>query len=279
MKRFPPILPITIIIFFVLSLCPARLRGAPNLLLTLEQKSIIAKRPFSIELAISWEGDAEQYLVENPRLIPPQGITLTGSASSTGTKGDTHILHYRYTLYPAAPGTYVLDPVEISYWGKNANGVQTVRTDALTMKVSSWTEAVLAKCRIPAALAIIFIGLFITAFVFSKKKKKAALNHQACGVTMGETISNELNQCRTYKISGDWEHYLKQVINIRSKLPAAENNEKSIDDLRKLAERVHFGNYHPTAEEINIIQRHLEKACSSFLAGQGESDLKQNSFQ
>ena len=175
MKRFPHILPIPIITFVVLSLCPGQLRGAPNLSLTLEQKSIIAERPFFAELAISWEGDPEQYLVENPSLTLPQGITLTSSSSSTSAKGDAHLLRYRYILYPTAPGSYVLDPVEISYWEKNASGVQTVRTDTLTMKVSSLTEVAITRYRIPALLMLIFISLFMAAFVLSKRKKKAGL--------------------------------------------------------------------------------------------------------
>jgi len=174
MKRFPRISPILIIAFIALSLCPAELSGAPNVSLTVEQKSIIVEKPFSMELAISWKGDPEQYLVENPRLTPPQGITVTTSSYSTSTRGNSHLLHYRYTLYATTRGTYVLDPIEISYWERNASGVQTVRTDALTVKVSSWAEAAVTRYRMPAVLMLIFIGLFMTALVLSKKKKKAA---------------------------------------------------------------------------------------------------------
>jgi hypothetical protein len=32
--------------------------------------------------------------------------------------------------------------------------------------------------------------------------------------------------------------------------------------LRTIAERVHYGGYRPSEDEINLIERQLEKACS-----------------
>jgi hypothetical protein len=99
---------------------------------------------------------------------------VASSSYSTSAKGDSQLLHYHYTLCATTTGTYVLDPIEISYWERNASGVQTVRTDALTVRVSSRAEAAVTRYRMPAVLMLIFIGLFMTAFVLSKKKKKAA---------------------------------------------------------------------------------------------------------
>jgi hypothetical protein len=43
-------------------------RGAPALSLSVAEEPVIVQRPFPVELTISWEGDAEQYLVETPGL-------------------------------------------------------------------------------------------------------------------------------------------------------------------------------------------------------------------
>jgi len=268
MKRFLPIISIPALVFFALSSFPTPLNAAPALSLSVDEGSIIVRKPFSIELTISWEGDAEQYLVETPRLKLPQGITQSGSSYSTSAKENMYFLRYRYTLCAATAGTHVLDPVETNYWERNAGEAQTARTGALTFKVSTRAEVALTRYGIPGALLLIFISFFIAASVLSTKKKKAVSTAQTDGIAMEEIIARELKQCRAYKISGDWDNYLKQVIATRSKLPAAEKDEKIRAELRTLAERVHYGGYRPSEDEINLIERQLEKACASAIPGE-----------
>jgi hypothetical protein len=67
----------------------------------------------------------------------------------------------------------VLDPVEISYWEKNAGDARTARTEALRFTVGSRSKATLQRYRIPGAVLLIFISLFAALFVLSTKKKKA----------------------------------------------------------------------------------------------------------
>lgn len=173
MKRLLPVISIPALILSALASIPTPSHAAPALSLSTEEKIIRVGNPFSITLTISWEGDAEEYLVETPRLKLPEGITQTSSAYSTSAKDATHSLRYRYTLSAAATGDYALDPVEISYWEKNAGDARTARTDALRFTVSSRSEAALQRYRIPGVVLLIFISLFATLFVFSTKKKKA----------------------------------------------------------------------------------------------------------
>ena len=66
MKRFFPVISIPALIFFALSVFPAQSNGAPVLSLSVDTGSIVVRKPFCIELTISWKGDADQYLVETP---------------------------------------------------------------------------------------------------------------------------------------------------------------------------------------------------------------------
>jgi len=68
MKRFSTAISIPAIIFFALSCFPAQSNGAPALSLSVAEEPVIVQRPFPVELTISWEGDAEQYLVAAPGL-------------------------------------------------------------------------------------------------------------------------------------------------------------------------------------------------------------------
>jgi len=68
MKRFSTAISIPAIIFFALSCFPAQSNGAPALSLSVAEEPVIVQRPFPVEMTISREGDAEQYLVETPGL-------------------------------------------------------------------------------------------------------------------------------------------------------------------------------------------------------------------
>jgi hypothetical protein len=261
MKRLLPIVSIPALII-ALSSFPISVNAAPALSLSTDEEIIIVGKPFSIQLTISWEGDVETYLVETPRVKLPDGITQSGSSYSTSAKDTMYSLCYRYTLSAAATGPYVLDPVEISYWEKNAGDTRTARTDALHFTVSSRSEAALKRYRIPGVALLICISLFSTLFVLSTKKKWAGSAAPTDGAATKEIIAGELNQCRAYKISGEWDNYIKRVIALRGKLPAAETDEKTRAELHRLAERVRFGAYRPSEDEINFIERQLEKACA-----------------
>jgi len=172
MKRLLPAISIPALILIALVSIPTPSNAAPAFSLSTEEKIILVGKPFSITLTISWEGDADEYLVETPRLKLPEGITQSSSAYSTSVADATHSLCYRYTLSAAATGDYALDPVEISYWEKTAGDARTARTEALRLTVSSRSEAALQQYRIPVVVLLIFISLFATLFVLSTKKKK-----------------------------------------------------------------------------------------------------------
>ncbi len=173
MKRLVPIISIPALIVLALFSLSTRLHAGPALSLSADQDIIVVGEPFSITITIFWEGDAEGYPVETPRLKPPEGITQLSAAYSTSATDATHSLCYRYTLRAAATGDYALDPVEINYWEKNAGDARTARTDALRFTVISRTEAALQRYRIPGVALLIFISLFATLFVLSTKKKKS----------------------------------------------------------------------------------------------------------
>jgi len=172
MKRFLPAICIPALIFFVLFSFIIPLNASPSVSLSLNEKIIIVREPFSMELSISWEGDPEQYLVETPHLKLPQNMTQSSSSYSTSAQENRYCLRYRYTLCAATAGSYVLDPVEINYWEKDAGDARIARTDALAFIVSSWSEAVVKRYWIPGVVVLIFISLFSMLFVLSTKKKR-----------------------------------------------------------------------------------------------------------
>ena len=82
----------TSLVLIALLLFPSQLRGAPALSLSLDDKHITTNKTFSSTLTVSWEGDADQYLVEPPQLTLPEDIDEIGTASRSITRGDQYIL-------------------------------------------------------------------------------------------------------------------------------------------------------------------------------------------
>jgi len=267
------------LILIALLLSPSQLRGAPALSFSLDNKHTTTNKTFSSTLTLSWKGDADQYLIEPPQLTLPEDIDEIGTASRSITRGDQYLLEYRFDLRAAKEGDYVIKPVEISYWAKDNNSVETVKTEALRFSVTSFNLAHYWKYWPLGLLAIIFLSLFITLIVLSTRKKRQRSDHGIETPSIKETITRELRECDSYKITGDWENYLKKAIAIRDKLPTEDTGGKVMETLDSIAERVHYGGLHPTTEEINRIQRQLEQAIRSAFPSNTDKDRDSIAFR
>lgn len=260
-------------------LLPSLLRGAPTVSLSSASKHITTNKTFSSTLTVSWKGDPDQYLVEPPRLTLPEGIKEIGSASRSITSGNHHLLEYRFDLRAEKEGDYVIKPVEVSYWAKGNNAADTARTEALGFSAISFNLTRYESYWPLGVLAVIFLSLSITLIVLStkKKRKRAALGSET--PALKETLSRELRECHAYKITGDWENYLRRAIALRDKLPPGDRRGEILEKLDHLAERVHYGGIHPTTDEINRIQRQLEQSLKSVFPHKTDKDGDTTQFQ
>ncbi len=157
--------------------------------------------------------------------------------------------------------------------------METVKTEALRFSVTSFNLTRYGRYWPLGVLAIIFLSLFITLIVLSTKKKRQGSDHGVETPSIKETITRELRECDSYKITGDWENYLKKAIAIRDKLPTKDTGGKAMETLDSLAERVHYGGLHPTTEEINQIQRQLEHALKSAFPSDTDKDMDSIAFR
>ncbi len=273
MKPFLKILYTFSIVFIFLSFLPYQIAGAPYVSLSLDKDTISTKKIFSLELTLSWEGDADRYLVAPPQVTLPEGIEGKDSSFSSVSRGDRYSLHYKYDLFAYKEGIYILEPVEISYWEKGNNKEEKIKTEKLHIKVSSFGVVGLVSYWPMGVSVIVLAGLFIVLIVLYKKKKRCADNGELNGVLTREMIASEMEQCNAYKIEGDWENYLKRVISISNKLPNPDEGGKGMKELDALAERVTYGGFCPSTEEINLIQRQLETAFKRSFPDDRDEDL------
>ena len=252
---------------------PNELPGAPAVSLYLDKGTIYTNRNFSFELALSWEGDADQYLVAPPQITLPAGIEEKDSSFRSVSRGDRYSLYYRYDLFAQQEGDYHIQPIEISYWEKGNNKEEKIKTEVLNFKVTSFSIINLGKYWLLFILAIFLLSLFMVLIVLYKREKGGFNDQKLDSVITREMILDELDQCNAYKMEGDWENYLKKVISIRNKIPALNEDEESIKALDALVERITYGGFCPSTEEISLIQRKLERAFKNAFPDDKDKDL------
>lgn len=273
MKLFLKTLYITSIIFTLLFSYLYKLKAAPAVSFSFDRGNILVNKIFSLELTASWEGDSDRYLIAPPQISFPEGIEEKSSSFSTTSKEGHYSLYYKYQLLAQKEGEYALKPIEISYWEKGNNKEEKVKTNALHFKVTSFSSANLTRFWLPGILIAVFLGLFIALAVLYKKKKRLRDGQKSDAPITRELIAGELEQCNAYKIKGDWGNYFKKILSIRNKLPNQDKIGTLMEDLDTLVEKVTYGGLHPTSEEINLIQRQIEKAFKSAFPKDGDKDL------
>lgn len=255
---------------------PPLLSAAPTVSLSLDRNTILVNKTFSLELTSSWEGEADEYILAPPQLKLPEGIVEKGSSFSTETKEKYYALHYRYTLVAQKAGDYELTPIEISYWKKGNDKEEKVKTEALHLKVTTFFSFLtLGTYRLAGAIIIIFLSLLGILIVSYRIKSKTGEHQKPADTNVTkEMVMSELEQCNAYRIKGDWKDYLKKAIALRNKLSLPEDAVKTMDDLDSLLEQVSYGGFHPTTEEINLIQRQLERALKSAFPDAKDKELE-----
>ena len=256
-----------------LTFLPFQLRAAPTVSLSLDRDTILVNKIFSLELVVSWEGDADQYLIAPPHITLPEGIEEKGSSFSSTSRGARYLLGYKYALCAQKEGEYVIKPFEIRYWEKGNNKEGKIETGALHFQITSFSIFNLGRYWLVGILTITFLGLFSTLIVLYKKKKRRSDDQESDNTAMREMIVREFDQCNAYKLQGDWKNYIEKVIAIRNKLPTQDENKKVMEYFDTLAERVAYGGLRLTTEDINLIQRQLERAFRSAFPNGKDEDL------
>lgn len=71
--------------------------------------------PFELEVQLSWPGEPGAFRPHTPRLRLPSGIERGEITASTTVQQGRTLIRYRLELTAAEPGSYALDPVELSW--------------------------------------------------------------------------------------------------------------------------------------------------------------------
>jgi len=231
----------------------------------LDRSRVAPGRPLELQITISWPGAADDYIIEPPAPVLPEGVVPVSSAFTSTMSDQNHILSYSYTLKAERRGAFAITPVPIKYWAKDAGEETLASTAELTFEAVTfpWMTVRLIWALVIAA-ALIISGVLVTAAVTNKRLRPATSRSKARTMPEKDYFSTRLAACRQCKLNGDLAGFYQAAHEIARRLPEAE--PALLENLSATLERVRFGGYRPTAEELEARLRQLERRAGA-LAG------------
>ncbi len=265
MKTRRALLRLCLISFLLPLLCRvAPVHAAPQVEATLAAETVSAGAPFSLSLIISWQGDADQYIIAPPQPDLPEGIEQISSSFASSAREDVQRMQYSFVLRAVKDGEYAIKPVAVKYWARGETQESTVTSQEISFKAVKF--AGLKNNRnllITGGVACIIAGA-CTGFFFIRRMRARRKAAAPAGASSAEKILQLLHTCRTCKIKGDYAGVYEAAIALSSLLP--EQAGGTSEKLPAILEKIRFGGLQPPAEEIDRLLRQLEKSAEKTIS-------------
>ena len=91
-----------------------------------------------------------------------------------------------------------------------------------------------------------------------------------------EDLLKTYDACKRYKTEGNYVGFYHAVVEILTKTILDEG--VIIDDLKKVCEKIEFGNYKPSSEEIEFVFRRVAKAMKKNFSDKKELELEYEKY-
>jgi len=123
-------------------------------------------------------------------------------------------------------------------------------------------------------------GVFIVAvfyfFIRDRRRLKKNQGKGGDGLLEKEALLKIYDACKRYKTEGNYAGFYHAAIEILTKTTLDEG--MIIDDLRKVCEKVEFGNYRPSSEEIEPVFRRITKVMEKTFSDKKELEFEYKKY-
>jgi len=238
-----------------------RVLDPPDAELTLSTDSPRVGQEFELDIRLRWAGSLDEYRPQTPKVQLPEGITQIGVAASSDSREGSHIVVYRVALRAEAPGTYALDPIELSY-------VPSLATSSVTTRLVGPTVAVEARKILgmsPRNLGLLTGGLTLAAalgFVANRRLRPPRGSKEAAPDVTFKTLEAELDESKRLRMRGEQRESILRLIGLARRLEIDDGlGEGGLDALE---ESVRYGGRVPTVDLRDRLQRVVERQLESL---------------
>ena len=250
----------------------AYVHAAPQVDATLAAPTVSTGTPFTLSITVSWQGDADQYVIVPPEPELPDGVEKISSSFASSASSDIQRMHYTFFLRALKNGTYTIKPAEVKYWARGEEKESTAASGEITFKavrfalVENNTNLIVIVCMV--LLAGAGAGM---VFVVLRRKKAQRQKTAAGGETSPHKQAADLLQiCRQSKLRGDYAGFCTAALDLARMI--SPQDAALTESLAAMLEKVQFGGFRPSAEDIERILRQLEKSPGVLIAGDKKNE-------
>ncbi len=215
-------------------------------------------KPFHLDIRMHWAGDFEEYLPHPPEVLLPEGVVREGVTASTSSREGRNLVAYRVTLRAQKPGAYALDPVELHYTPRFESTPVSSRVAGPTVDVRPRTIAGLRPQTLmlgaTGAALIVIVGLAVARRWSAGKRPAEA----GTGSTY-ESFRQRLDEARALRMRGDAADFVLRLAEIEAQLGQENDGEQPDGNWQKRLEAARYGGEVPSAEEMDRLQRRIER--------------------
>jgi peroxiredoxin len=236
----------------------------PTAEVSLLTASPTAGSPFFLEVRLNWAGSFEEYLPQPPQVHLPEGIERRQVTASTSSRDGRNIVIYRMQLLAGEPGSYALDPVELRYLTRTESQPLTSRLLGPTVQVQKRTIIGLP----PLVFALSCSGLLLAGgiglFLIRKLKpgRKKAVSHHVGD--RYQQLRKRFDEARARRMLGDPAACVLLLAEIDQELDTDSDEEPLVANMEEVVEKARYGGQAPPAEELDRIQRRLERRLDTL---------------
>jgi peroxiredoxin len=231
----------------------------PTADITLSDSSPEVGRPFDMEIRLRWTGSLQEVVPQPPKVHLPEGMVQESVTASSDSRQGDNVVTYRVTLRASEPGAYALDPVELRYTPRLAASSTTSpaasQISGPTVEVRKRTFAGLPPRTLVwplAGLALVAVAVMVIARYRRLGRPQVAPARE----DRYQRLKERLDAARGLRLQGRGADYLLEMLALQAELVDSEQDDR---EWAGVADRARYGGQLPPVEELDRLQRHLER--------------------
>jgi peroxiredoxin len=215
--------------------------------------------PFYLDVRLHWSGDLAEYLPQPPRVLTPEAVTRERVTASTTSREGRNVVSYRLEMRADEVGRFALDPVELRYTPRFESSPIESRVSGPTVEVTPRTIAGLRpKILVIGSLTALAAGLA----VFGVLSRRRAVGSETESVSPYERLQASFEEARALRLQGDGAGFLLALAELEHELGPVDEEIESY--WQQTAERVRYGGQVPPADELDRLQRGVERRLNEL---------------
>lgn len=251
-----------------LFLWSAPARGAPQVEASLANDTVSPGNPFRLTVIVSWQGDADEYIIAPPEPELPEGIEQVTSSFASSARQQVQRMRYTFVLRAVKSGSYSIQPLTIQYWARGQTQESTLTCPAITFRAERYAFVKKNRGTLTGAAAACIIAGLCAGFFLVRRRKAAGKKEPTAHADSGPAISRLLHTCRTCRLKGDYAAFYEAAVALADLLAPQDGPDR--EKLAAMLEKVRFGGLRPPADEPERLLRQLEKSSEKRLAAEAD---------